>query len=282
MSLTLNKIMEGRTGSPGRLPALTLHQIVAAGLITDSKVFEQNGRNAAIQTTLEDIQIQGATLTFQTSAQSIEVLSTDANDTSAGSGARTVLLEGVDGSFAYITETVTMNGTSAVAVTQNFLRIYKMSVVTRGTYLTLNAGTITAQVVTGSVTMCVIPFDTAFGGVGKQETTHYTVPAGKRAFLDSFLVNTDTSKKVRLAMNTRVHGSDSLTAAPFTGPYCLPFIWDRSNESLSVRVNDSAFYIPEKTDVWFSAIGEATASSVAVNYRITEFSDWTILPPRNC
>ena len=51
---------------------------------------------------------------WMSAADQLEVLSSSANDTSAGTGARTVELQGLDSSWNLLTETVTMNGTSAV------------------------------------------------------------------------------------------------------------------------------------------------------------------------
>ena len=74
----------------------------------------------------------------------LEVLSSDTDDTSAGTGARTVELQGLDSSWNVLTETVTMNGTSAVTTTGSFLRIFRARVVTAGSS-GRNEGTITIR-----------------------------------------------------------------------------------------------------------------------------------------
>ena len=71
------------------------------------------GGNPAASTNLEPLTV-GAVYATPTTAQTLELLSDDTGDTSAGLGARKVVVEGLDSSFNIQSETVTMNGTTAV------------------------------------------------------------------------------------------------------------------------------------------------------------------------
>jgi hypothetical protein len=115
--------------------------------------------------------------TLGTAALTLEVVSSSTNDAAAGTGARTLLLTGLNASFVEITETVTMNGQTAVVVAGAFMRINSAVVVTTGTGHT-NAGTISIRDVSDSPVYAVIPI-----GAATLNQLHYTVPAGKYALL---------------------------------------------------------------------------------------------------
>lgn len=108
------------------------------------------GHNTDIDSgsTPEDIWEPGGLYPFQTSAQPLEILSTDTNDTAAGTGARMVTVLGLDSDWFEISETVTMNGTTPVALTLQYLRINAVTVATAGS-ASQNIGDITLRVAGG-------------------------------------------------------------------------------------------------------------------------------------
>lgn len=78
------------------------------------------------------------------SATQCSLKSTSANDTAAGSGAQVVSINYLDASMARHTTTVTLNGTTAVALSVSDLAwVDSMTVTQVGTNLGVNAGTIT-------------------------------------------------------------------------------------------------------------------------------------------
>ncbi len=94
---------------------------VIKGNISGTTIFEKFGRNGDIDTgTAEDVWHGGGDYTgFPTgSAEIMEIASSDANDTAAGTGARTVRIYGLlDGTGAAVADQdVTLNGTSYVDV----------------------------------------------------------------------------------------------------------------------------------------------------------------------
>jgi hypothetical protein len=99
------------------------------------------GANNSV-TAPEDVFVAGGSFYWPTVAQSdIEVLSDSIEDDTGGTGALTVLLEGVDNDYLYQIETITMDGLTPVASLKTWLRIFRASVVTAGTALT-NVGNI--------------------------------------------------------------------------------------------------------------------------------------------
>jgi hypothetical protein len=113
-----------------------------------------------------------------TAAQTLQVFSASANDTANGTGARTVRLEGLDGNYNEITETVTLNGTTPVLTTFSFLRLQRQEVISVGS-AGHNVGEITVrQSVTTANVFSVMP--------AEQNRSHlgcYTVPAGYNGFM---------------------------------------------------------------------------------------------------
>ena len=71
----------------------------------------------------------------------VSMVSSSANDTAAGTGARTVLLRGVDADYFEVSETVTLNGTTPVASTTQMIWVNDAHVTSTGT-LQRSAGTI--------------------------------------------------------------------------------------------------------------------------------------------
>ena len=101
------------------------------------------GINPAPTTTFEPMWGESATYTPALVALVSPICaSSSANDAAAGTGARTISVTGVNTSFARFTETVTLNGSTVVAMTTSAIMfIDKITVVTAGSGL-VNAGII--------------------------------------------------------------------------------------------------------------------------------------------
>lgn len=111
------------------------------------------------------------------------LVSTSANDTAAGTGARTVLVTYLDAAFAVHQETVTLNGTTPVNTAgTNIAYVESMKVATVG------AGAVNAGVI--SMTSAVAGGGSTVGSiaVADQQTwwCHHYVPAGVTCYLLSF------------------------------------------------------------------------------------------------
>lgn len=127
----------------------------------------------------------GGSYAFPAAATVMNISSSSANDTSAGTGARTVLIEGLDGSYNEISETVTLNGQTAVNTLNSYLRINNLEVQSVGSGATA-AGTIYAG--TGTVTAGVPATIYSLIVLGYNASTQavYTVPAGYTAYVSSY------------------------------------------------------------------------------------------------
>lgn len=147
------------------------------GLDGSAEVIHRCGYNADIDTgsVPEDIWNGGGLYTgFAAEAQTLDVVSADADDADAGAGATEVTLYGLDASGLEISETVVMDGVTPVTTTAEFLRM-NSAVVTAAGATGTNEGAITIDQTTSGAVMAVMP-----AGVGRTQICAYTMPSDKR------------------------------------------------------------------------------------------------------
>lgn len=144
-------------------------------------VFAGYNNDVDIATAPEDIfpAIETTIIPRVTVAESWEIVSSSINDTAAGTGARTVSVTTLDGSYGEVTQTVTLNGTTAVALTGTHIAPNAGLVLTAGSG-GVNDGALTIRVAGGGAARAYI---SANDGVLNQ--CKFTVPANKRLELYS-------------------------------------------------------------------------------------------------
>jgi len=163
--------------------------------IPGGRAFFFFGHNDSVGTSYEDIHPSGGNVNWQTSAAKVEVLSSDAADTSAGLGVRSVEIHGLSATGADQDEVIAMNGTSAVESALTYIRINKMHNETVGTYGGSHQGDITCRVTGAGAVLSLMTgeegaVDTAVVyGIGEASNGYWTVPLGKVAYLTDLTVN---------------------------------------------------------------------------------------------
>jgi hypothetical protein len=122
---------------------------------------------------------------FPSSATVMKISSGSANDTAAGTGARTVVIVGLDANYAVISETVILNGQTAVNTTNSYLRINDFYVATAGSG---NGGAGIIYAGTGVVTTGVPAtiYSLIPAGTNRQTQAVYTIPAGYTGYISSY------------------------------------------------------------------------------------------------
>jgi hypothetical protein len=152
---------------------------IARGTHANYEGVKVSGRNPDLDTAAaEDIWEAPTTLwVAPTTARLHDIASDDVNDTAAGSGAMTVLVEGLDASGVEQSETITMSGLLAVATTNTYSMVHRLTVATAGSG-GANAGTISATAQTDStITAQIAP------GNNRSQMAIYKVPASKTAYV---------------------------------------------------------------------------------------------------
>lgn len=159
---------------------------VGLGLVSGASRVAALGNNPDVDTAaVEDVWSGGGTYPWMTGATSLEIVSDSANDAAAGTGARTVLVNGLDANYATVAQTVTLDGLTPVALPTQLFRINSALIMSAGSGK-VNAGTLTVRNAGGGTTRAVIPV-----GYGITRQAVYTVPAGKTLAINSqmFCIN---------------------------------------------------------------------------------------------
>lgn len=182
------------------------------------------------------------------------VSSSSANDTSAGTGARTIVVQGLDADYNEVTETVTLNGQTAVTMTASLLRVNYAYVATAGS---ANSAAGDIYIGTGLVTAGVpaTVYDIIKLDYNNTTTGSYTIPAGYTAYMSQGLFSTGQatgSTKVEGRLLTRGTNNIRMTAAITT-----------INNGVANYVFEYPLAIPEKTTVEATAIGGANNNAVS-------------------
>ncbi len=229
------------------------------------------GRNPEVgNNTWEDVWTRGGVYAWPTAAQTVHIVSNSADDAAAGTGARSVTIEGLDANLREVSETIATNGTSTSTGTQVFFRVNRAYVAAAGEYGTLtaggNKGTIDINTSTGGA-VAEIRISTGSGtvGLGQTEVGRYTVPARKVAYIASMHISVDASKPARVVMFQRRDAGT--VAAPFTSPrIILDFDAVQGAEDLLPVEPIGPF--PAGTDLWFAAKGDGNATEVSVDFEV--------------
>ena len=237
-------------GSSGLVNGIPFYLAVQEGKVPGYSMVNKFGYNSAIGSgSFETIWETGDDYPWQSSAVTVDVVSDDTNDDVAGTGARTLKIQGLDGSYNLAEETVNLNGTSTVTTTQTFLRVFRMSVETAGSSGN-NEGTITVTYTGGSDVAATIS-----AGRGQTLMCLYTIPANYTGYLLSINVSSGKDQEMDVKFIQR---DNSITNAAF-----------QTKQFLNVRggqttvIFNSINVIPEKSDIYISGKSSSTSSASA-------------------
>lgn len=246
---------------------------VAKGNIAGHSLVNKFGFNDAVGATLQPV-ADGAIYQTPVAATSLEILSSDANDTSAGSGARTVIVEGLDANFAEQSETVTMSGVTPVALSNTFTRVFRMRVATSGTYATQSAGshagTITLRTASAGATWATIGLSASSFPIGQTEIGVYTIPAAKTGYMLSKHVSIESNKAPNVLWFRRENAD--VVAAPYDAMRLFERHVGAAPEVL-YQPPAPAIVLPAKTDIGAMAYVSTGSAAVAVEFQILLVDD---------
>lgn len=155
---------------------------VSRGLVAGHSTVIVFGYNADVDTSEEQIWPDGGLVPHPASAVTLSVSSTSTEDTAAGTGARTVYLEGLDNSFAAVSETVTLNGQTAVDTANQYRAVNRFTVLTVGS-TGHNIGVINAGTGTVTAGTPAVLHDLMAATYNNRTTASYSVPAGYTGYM---------------------------------------------------------------------------------------------------
>lgn len=196
MTREVSSISRVGTSEPFELQASRNH-------IGYHKTLFKYGYNPNIINVNETIWDGGGIYSYPAAAATVHISSSSTNDTSAGTGARTILIEGLDSDYKEISETIILNGQTQVESTNSYIRLFRAYVVTAGSGGT-NAGDIyigTSGVSSG------VPTGTYYAKITASEAQTlmcvYTVPAGKTLYLNEGIATHGTGTSGGVFMTIR-------------------------------------------------------------------------------
>jgi hypothetical protein len=217
------------------------------------------GYNPDVDTSEESVWPDGGTIPHPTSASVLKISSSSANDTSAGTGARSVFIEGLDGDYTVVSETVILSGQTAVNTTKSYLYVNSFYVVSVGSGGE-NAGNINAG--TGTVTAGVpaVLYDIIATGYNSRTTGHYCVPAGYTGYLIQGVFSSgQASGSTAVTGFLKQHGPDGILRVGAVTTV---------NNSTADYLFEMPLQIPEKNCVGATAIGSASNNAVSSYFNI--------------
>lgn len=213
---------------------------IAAGITDGYSSVNKFGRNPDIDTATTPEDLWGGSGLYTgfpvSTSEPVEVLSSSANDAAAGTGLRTVTIQGLNQDWVQTSETLTLNGLTPVQSVNTYRRVHTMRGVTAGSGGS-NAGTITVRHATTEADVFLVMQI----GYNQTNCAAYTIPAGYKGYLMSSFgtlrgTNTGTADCVFAIRN---FGEVYRYRRPFT---ISPNF--EHNEKLSIPIE-----LAEKTDI---------------------------------
>ena len=123
---------------------------VAMGKRQGRGVINKFGWNHGISNGPEIVASQRGQIAVMLTPDTLNLVSSDANDATGGTGASLILVSGIDANFNEIEEYVPLNGTTPVTTTNQYLGVNRMVVITSGSQKK-NVGNIDATDTAGTV-----------------------------------------------------------------------------------------------------------------------------------
>jgi len=233
---------------------------ISNGMVINTDFIHKFGRNPNIGGAPETIWMNGGIYTYLDAPSTVYVTSNSADDAAAGTGARTVTVQGLDNNYEQVEETLTVGGPVS---TIEFLRIFRAFVETAGSIKT-NVGNVkitTGAGGTGTVLadIGIIGTGTTFG-LGQTQLALYTIPAHCTGYLTRWNNGVGAyNSSATITLLTRQ--IEEVTKAFRTRDIMdVPGGWHVRDYEIPIR-------LPPKTDVEIRAIA-STGSNVSSSFDI--------------
>lgn len=198
---------------------------VSRGLIPGHTRGTAWGYNPSVGNGFEPIWSKSdATYTFPSSASTLTINSSSSLDTLTGTGARVLVIEGLNGSMQAITEMINLNGTSNVTTTQQFKRVNFAYIAVAGSDQ-VNQGNIVIK--HGAIDISYIA-----QGDSQSHAVRYSVPINKVCIITKgfFAYSKDSEGEAKVSiiaggvkrMLLRITSSGEQTDYSTSFPYVVP------------------------------------------------------------
>ena len=213
---------------------------VARGQIPGHSTLNIYGYQPAISTASIPVWENATTYTYPVSASTMYLSGTN-GDTAQ------ITIVGLNSAYGEIRETVTLNGSTPVATTKQYLRINNMFVFAGSS--TNPAGIVYLKNVGGTVTYAQIN-----AGIGRTQMALYTVPAGYTFFLQRVAIYTSLNGNDYVTYQNKTISADGVVQVTQQAPFAMSYD--------ALRIMPRPFL--EKTDIQLMCRIQSGTGSVAV------------------
>lgn len=241
------------------------HYEVALGKRQGVTTWNKFGYNDDIDIGTETIWSNGGLFSRMTSADTLSVSSTNTADGVAGSGARSIIVYGVDQNFASKTEVVTLNGTGVVATTGQWYGVNRAAIYLAGSGIS-NVGNINLLATSAASTQAVIPAE-----AGTTQHSFYFVQADHIALMDWLYFS-----MVKNAGGTQPKVMVTAYVTSLVSGSRYEVFRDYLNGTVEnhIQLNPSQpFVIGEKSLIEFRATTDVNDTSVSLRFSLIEYRD---------
>lgn len=245
-------------GSASDSQATEYTYAVALNKVTGSTTWNKFAYNLDIDSGTEVVASFGGSFFPMTTADTLEIVSTSESDDSEGTGVNSVVLYGVDENREYQVEVVTMDGTTDVRTSNQWLGINRIAPFLTGSGF-VNAGSITARTTTGETIIAEMPA----GGTVTQQAIFY-VQAGHTFLADYLFINA-----LKLAGGSAPRVTiKGWVFSPIANSKIQVFETDIDTAvSNVVEIKPSQpFPITEKSVLWFEATTNTNDTAVSMRF----------------
>lgn len=197
-------------------------QDISEGVTPNLEPLHKFGHNTLVGTTEEDMTDIGGLYVYPSAATAMTVSSTDVNDTLVGSGAQTILIEGLDDNYLEVSHLLNLDGQSGVSIPTPLIRFHR-AIVKSGDQnigiIHIGTGTITGGV-PATQYGCITAND------GRSQHGLFTISAIKKGYLKRWKVSSSSQKDTDAHLYIRpfgevfqVHGGIHFFDSPFPVTY---------------------------------------------------------------
>jgi hypothetical protein len=237
----------------------------ALGRRQGATTWNKFGYNADVDIGTEVIAAFGGSFTPLTTASTLSIVSSSANDTSGGTGANSIIIYGINANRVAQIEVVTLNGTTPVVTTTTWLGINRASILLAGSTLN-NVGLITFTAVTGGTTQATIPV-----GEGSTQQAIFFTQDNHTLLADFLSIN---AEKTGAGSSPKVRVKGWVYSAVSNAKYLVyNTLIDTASEN-NKNINPSQpFVIGERSCLWFEATTDANDTFVSCRFSGIEIRD---------
>ena len=234
---------------------------------TEYEVIHKFGRNDSVGTSFVPVSLT-SDYKMPSTGVSLEVVSTNANDSVSGSGGRTVKIDGLGSDWMAFSQSVNLNGTTPVAVPQDMTRITRVALTDSGVYADKDQGSHQGDIAVresgGGDTWALLK--AAGYPKGQSELAAYSVPLGKKAFIQNIFISVDSNKIASILLMHR-EGAN-VTSAPFGASRIVLEFGGVSGEEIISPYSPIGPYIGP-CDIYFLAKVTSGTAEVDIDFEIT-------------